>query len=738
MVKKGTTISLPCDHLTLVTGARPDPLILFANDSANSDPKLCGALERPCSCVDVAWMIVEAFSAQTVSLVLIKKASLSSPISIREGQDVIVEKHLMTQTLVIPSTASLKHSTGLVSVEGSLEVNNMNIDVQVDALSFVLFDVTGGILMMNFVHISGVSFSSDLVDGIEGLCAWETGQIKLHNAEMETHTCEFSAIGMGEIWMESSNLTLTSTQILSNGAQFSSFPSAQQDVMCKSGTISIVPSSSDTSIDHWISSTSECSVVLNGSELKSPYFVPTLDSGKSKSTQSKKKDPFSVLIIGTKLIPCDLKLEVSESSSSTSSSSQSSKWNKEPVLIPLSFSSVESWNETQITLSIASSSLSSLSLEEKWSACIVFGNAQHTDSFVFLQTLKERQAQALRESLRWLIPVIVASVVLLVTVIFIVIVIVVCRRRKATKSDSEKLLGKHELNEIDEDVMKVENEFVPSETGTDMLGLKSHFGCSENLFNPTMEGTRGDEQMETAKKLFDPVHAMQCEGEFPIVVADAQDSLYNRLHKGDGIADGKRREIERKIVVGMMKMVEEKKHVSSGTRLSPHWILLNQSDAVFFRLQSELDKKQDEKSTSQDKQQQHQSLSNTTAKSGVEEIRWRAPEQGEKEGEMNGNVNESMVMVFRLGLILWEIETGFVPFGEIDAVSAHRNLAAGMPLPLQRVADASTRELIEGCLLIEPDQRPSLQQILSKLDEPEIGTEKPEMKDPFAAISHHQ
>ncbi|KAK2954396.1 hypothetical protein BLNAU_10728 [Blattamonas nauphoetae] len=225
---------------------------------------------------------------------------------------------------------------------------------------------------------------------------------------------------------------------------------------------------------------------------------------------------------------------------------------------------------------------------------------------------------------------------------------------------------------------------------------------------------------------------VQCEGEFPIVAVDGHGTLFNRLHKGDGIADGKKREIERKIVLGMMKMIEEKRHLSSGTRISPHWIILNQVDAVFLRVQSEVEKKEVENSTTRDQHQPQQSLTNTSVKSGVDDIRWRAPEQGESEGEVNTNVNESMVMVFRLGLIVWEIETGLVPFGEIDAVSAHRNLAAGIPLPLQRVSSSSTRELIEGCLLIQPDQRPSLQQILSKLSEQPAATEKQDMKDPFA------
>ncbi|KAK2944373.1 hypothetical protein BLNAU_20718 [Blattamonas nauphoetae] len=84
---------------------------------------------------------------------------------------------------------------------------------------------------------------------------------------------------------------------------------------------------------------------------------------------------------------------------------------------------------------------------------------------------------------------------------------------------------------------------------------------------------------------------------------------------------------------------------------------------------------------------------------------------------MKEGVEASKVMVFRLGLILWEIETGLVPFGELDAVNAHRNLGAGIGLPLHKVSDGSMRELIEGCLQIDADQRITLQQVLSKLDE---------------------
>ncbi|KAK2959438.1 hypothetical protein BLNAU_5487 [Blattamonas nauphoetae] len=182
----------------------------------------------------------------------------------------------------------------------------------------------------------------------------------------------------------------------------------------------------------------------------------------------------------------------------------------------------------------------------------------------------------------------------------------------------------------------------------------------------------------------------------------------------------------------MLKMVE-KQDLDSGTRLSPHWILLNRNDSVFIRVESENEDKPGQDNPSLPNHTQP-SVSRSGVKDGIEEIRWRSPEQGEKEGELKEGVEASKVMVFRLGLILWEIETGLVPFGELDAVNAHRNLAAGIALPLQKVSDASMRELIAGCLQIDADQRISLQHALAKLEEMPKGSAKEEMKDQFAKL----
>ncbi|KAK2953689.1 hypothetical protein BLNAU_11410 [Blattamonas nauphoetae] len=490
VVHKGSSgFSMPFTGLTLETGTRPDPLFLFANDSGSSDPKFCGSVARPCSSVDVAWMIVDAYSPQIVSLVLDEATLLSSPVVVVSRHAVVLSPYVLSSSLVIPSTASLGDSAGLISVAGTLFLGSVNVEVQIDALSFVLFDVKGGMLMMNSVNISGVASSSPLVDGIEGLCSWETGLIKLHEGRMETNSCEFSSIGMGAIWMESSNLSLTSTQILSNGARFSLFPSAQQDVMCESGNITILPnSSSNTPKDHWISSTPECSVAVNESELKSPHFVPSLDAKNCTSTLSKKKDSFSVFVVGSKLFPCGLKLEVSESSSSSSQSSQS---NSSPVEVPLSFSSAESWNETNINLSIPLSSLSTLSFDEGWTARFVFGKNELTESFTFLKTLKERKAESLQQTLPWLIPVIVCSVLLLLAVLVFVVVVICRRRRQMAKSDSSAVVNQKELSE--------------NEAGKDSHEAETDMASDEK------EDTQTELHQRNSEPRAEPVAGLECE-----------------------------------------------------------------------------------------------------------------------------------------------------------------------------------------------------------------------------------
>ncbi|KAK2951514.1 hypothetical protein BLNAU_13536 [Blattamonas nauphoetae] len=93
--------------------------------------------------------------------------------------------------------------------------------------------------------------------------------------------------------------------------------------------------------------------------------------------------------------------------------------------------------------------------------------------------------------------------------------------------------------------------------------------------------------------------------------------------------------------------------------------------------------------------------------------RWLAPEVAEKKT----NIIASQASVFSLGLILWEIETGSVPYGEQDGANAVRQISAGIPPDLSQVRNEEMKELIEMCLAINPKDRPQLGDIANALNE---------------------
>ncbi|KAK2940905.1 hypothetical protein BLNAU_24184 [Blattamonas nauphoetae] len=70
---------------------------------------------------------------------------------------------------------------------------------------------------------------------------------------------------------------------------------------------------------------------------------------------------------------------------------------------------------------------------------------------------------------------------------------------------------------------------------------------------------------------------------------------------------------------------------------------------------------------------------------------------------------------FSLGLLLWEMETGCVPFGEHDAVNASRQIVTGVQPKLELVKNNEMRELISQCLNLEPHDRPDLDAVETTL-----------------------
>ncbi|KAK2953213.1 hypothetical protein BLNAU_11838 [Blattamonas nauphoetae] len=712
-LKSDPAISPAFSPLSFNTEAQPHPLILFADTTTHSDPLFCGDSNRPCSSIDVAWKIVQAFSATQIQLKIPLATTLSSPIAISEMMTVSLERGgVQTATLSIPPTSTGDSNNVLISIAGTIEIEHVNINVAASSHDFILLDVSSGSLSMKVVTLSRVMAEVLPIESLEELCSWETGLIRLSNSDVTVHTTVFSGFEMGVFWMEGSNLTLSFSSFGQNG-QRTSFPSARQNIRCEGGVVSITQNAeSNANTSHqWISS-ENCEVSLNTKTLPAPLFVPSLDAKNSKTTFDKKQSQFTVGIVGSMLIPCDISLEVFSITPSSSTSNDDTK----SVVLPLSFDQTSHWSEDNLSLIIPSSSLALLSPTLQWEARLLFAGNQSTASFLFQLNSKEKMAQLFKASLPWFIPLVISIVVLLLAIIVIIIVCLHRRKNNAKEAKSKS----HLAEEFDQEIaVKYDDGFLDYQTTNNIIELKDdedgrHALAQNNYPSTELPVPEMEESKEDTPMLI-PVTALRCEGDFPVVVVDGVNTLYQRIHHGNKITEMKKKEMGSRIAAGLIRMVEDKVHLGAAARLTPHWVVVDKNDSIHLRIEEPQNTPTQNPSDLLTTHNANSQIAKAPA-DGIEGIRWRAPEEGEKESEVNENVDKVKVSVFRLGLVLWEIETELVPFGEIDAVSAHRQLACGVELQFGRIRDSSIRELISQCLHVEPEQRPTLKDIFSTLE----------------------
>ncbi|KAK2950697.1 hypothetical protein BLNAU_14368 [Blattamonas nauphoetae] len=100
----------------------------------------------------------------------------------------------------------------------------------------------------------------------------------------------------------------------------------------------------------------------------------------------------------------------------------------------------------------------------------------------------------------------------------------------------------------------------------------------------------------------------------------------------------------------------------------------------------------------------------------TEGLRWRAPEASRLNGE---TIDGESALVFSLGLVLWEVWTGEVPWKEMDEANAQRQNEGGVKPNLKLVSDTEIRDLITKCISFDPKDRPSLKDVLHGLGEAE-------------------
>ncbi|KAK2960651.1 hypothetical protein BLNAU_4306 [Blattamonas nauphoetae] len=435
-----------------------------------------------------------------------------------------------------------------------------------------------------------------------------------------------------------------------------------------------------------------------------PLFVPSLDTTKSKSIAEKNKT-FSIQLVGELFIPCGLFLEISEKPTKSTPTST-------PFLLELTPTAFPNMNETSLSLALTLSNLQqALNSTHAWEGCLLYANEQRTKPIVIKVSLSDERKALAKQAMKWLIPVIAATVAGL---LFLLILIVLIRRYRQKRKQKDSLLhNKEELDIIPLDKIEVRDSFdldphsssivagANSEGSFDRVNKSDDLPDISNTIgvsmNPSKQGQATHDDSLLAASM---AEGLKGEGGAPLIPVNRKDTLYSRLHSATKVPINKM-SVAQQIIRALSKL-----HTTNGehpifTHLSSHFVMFDSNGNVTIDLGDKAGTTKIPLITgmptiSAPNPTPSQSNHSTQSKSGegFELLRWRAPEAAAKDGEPSNTIDHSKAAVFSLGLILFEIETGIVPHGEIDALNAFRQLKTGFLPKLELVHDPDLSQLI--------------------------------------------
>ncbi|KAK2955638.1 hypothetical protein BLNAU_9328 [Blattamonas nauphoetae] len=429
------------------TQARPNVNEIFIDIVTGQNDWTCGDLSRPCSTMTVAWTIMQTLGIMHPAFTLLNSTSISSPMTIGSGMLVLIQNgSSLEPSLNIPSSTAESATSALIVVSSAfLNIQNIDIVVGSSQPSFVLISASSSKMILKD-GLMTVKSSTDMNhDRLEELCLWTTGLIELFDTELNVTNNQFFNISQGAMRMKGGQLNIQGSIFCDNIPSNSSFPSARRNIACcEGGTVQIGSVKAGDGFQKssaWISSEG-CSIESTEVNADAPLFIPTLSSD-STSKLDKKTKSLTLTIEGTILIPCLLLLEVFEMGKDGTEVNSTQ--------IPLTVDSATSFTETKIVVTLPSSSLKSLDESLEWRGRLVFGeNQKSIDSFLIQQNSSGRFSQAVKDNMKWWIPLVI---VLACALLALILIVVLLRRRNKNKAEQDQNSGdQQELDQTDDKI----------------------------------------------------------------------------------------------------------------------------------------------------------------------------------------------------------------------------------------------------------------------------------------------
>ncbi|KAK2950580.1 hypothetical protein BLNAU_14472 [Blattamonas nauphoetae] len=716
--------------LSFETKPGPPKLTLFVDSSSGSSEWFCGEESLPCSTIEAAWWVVDGVGVSKVTLDIVHNTTQSKQIVISKGMEVGVKSGETTKPeLFVSASPTMKEGEGMISItESSLLMNHVDV-VLASSPSLIFVVVVNGTLALESSSFVGSSQSPSPTFNSEPFsCSWTSGAFILENSTVSVEFSTFSHLASGVVNMKGGSVSIVSSSFFENSPNDPLFTSARRNIHCSGGGKIMIGSLSGgdgtpTSPSPWISQ-NDCSLEGLESIRSAPFFIPTLSTSESSSVFRKKDKTFSIWIVGSTLFPCGLVLEVFEIVSSTAEKEGKSK------SFALSSESTEWKNDTHISVSILLSSLSSLDSSLEWRGRLLFSSRSNTtsdstssesfrtsDSFLIRSSVSERRSESVRENMKWWLPLVISLSVLL---LLMMVLVFICWRRRGKRDvknkDTVKLKEMDEEDETRQELEQKMEETIPENSVDHLIKMNQTTSPQQIGENATSEPYPVESQQL--------VEVLGETGEVGVVDWMKADTLFDILHRPE-----KRNVIDKRTMSHRVAKILErisKEHKNSGifTHFSPHCVLVNNT-SVLLRLgtidegREETEVKNENGAQEQEHELQPDSeksffggrLSAATGKA-AEGLRWRAPEIGAWSGE---KIDGESALVFSLGLVLWEIWTGEVPWKEMDEANATRQNEGGEKPNMKLVLDEEIRSLISWSLSLDPKERPSLKSVVDGL-----------------------
>ncbi|KAK2958404.1 hypothetical protein BLNAU_6674 [Blattamonas nauphoetae] len=687
-VKDETDVVLVNGPVSFNTESKPNPLVMIVDETIGSTSADCGDSVNPCSSVDAAREIASILSISKVTLKVVTSVAQTQPWLIsHDGSLDVTKVQIGIPTLRIASSASMGEEEGMIVVDGGiLEIRDISVMIENGSDSFVFVFGRESTIFFVGSSITGSDRTTNS-DELDDVCTWSGGVLRLVNCTTLVDNVKLTHHSQGAINMDGGSLTIELSTFHDNTPNHKSFPSFRRNVYCTGSACIIIESlfGGDGSKEHpsaWFS-LNNCN--LTGEDVKSdtPLFIPTL-STESTSTLNKTNKAFSIDVKGSTLIPCGLWLEIVEVTKE--------KIEGTSEKVELTTDSCSSISESCISVDVAQSLLSSLNDNLEWRGRLVFGNNVTSEtSFVIQKSSADRISQSVRDNMKWWLPLVI--VVVSLALIVIVIIVICFRRRKSSSSEKKDTAS----TELDADiVVKLETDEYCDSFNHDITTSHRQLNSYGIHAEPDSLGASTCKDDGIPSTSVEEVEVLVCGEECKIEIVQKNETLFDRLHglnkqRVDAVAVGK------EIVKGLRHLSKSELFSVSLAKWTPHWVVLDSKDRVCIRLNEE------------PRFQVNQHGRPLAIDDGQ---RWRAPEQSN--GQLG--VNEERVSVFRLGLVLLEMRTGMIPFGEIDATNASRQVCAGL-LPPHKDVDEGFMSIVRECLTINANDRPLLMEVEDKLEQ---------------------